>query len=134
MKINNLNSNAFTLLEVLLASVIFIISVAGIFATLNAVRGPVANKENQLAAAVFGKQVLEALYSQVTDASYYNACSMTGAGTSASPCQGFDLSLGFHQVTLPPANAPNIDWPSNNILKNANFIAGNPYLLFSQRR
>jgi Tfp pilus assembly protein PilV len=116
MRIKHLNHKAFTLLEVLLASVIFVVSVAGIFATLNAVRGPVSNKENQLIAAVFGKQVLQALYSQVTDPAYYAVC-----GTS--PCPTFDLSLGTHQV--PHGNLPGLIWPlnlkaSNNACDGAN--------------
>ena len=68
MRIKNLNNTAFSLLEILLAAIIFVISIGGIFATLNAVRAPVANKESALTAAVFGKQVLEALRSQVNAA------------------------------------------------------------------
>jgi len=66
MQITNLTKRAFTLLEVLLAAVIFVVSVAGIFATLSAVRVPVHQKERALTAAVFGQQVLEGLRSQVS--------------------------------------------------------------------
>jgi prepilin-type N-terminal cleavage/methylation domain-containing protein len=94
-----LRNNGFSLLEILLASIIFVISIAGVYATLNAVRTPVANKENALAAAVFGKQVLEALRSSVnaSNSTYYNICTTT--------CANFDLSLGTHQVPMP--------WPTN---------------------
>lgn len=91
MRIKNSHHSAFTLLEVLLSSVIFIITVVGVFATLNAVRTPVTNKEGGLSAAIFAKQVLEALYSQVSAANYYTAC-------GASPCTNFDLSPGLHNV------------------------------------
>ena len=100
----NLNKTAFSLLEILLASIIFIISIGGIFATLNAVRAPVANKESALASAVFGKQVLETLRAQVNAATYYNGCSV---GTS--PCPDFSLSLGAHLVTSLPVG---LAWPS----------------------
>ena len=105
----NLNNTGVTLLEILLASIIFVISVAGIFATLNAVRVPVANKENSLAAAVFGKQILETLRTQVNagTAAFYGTCS-SGAGTVASPCQDFSLTLGTHLANMPAG----LTWPS----------------------
>ncbi len=108
-------NTAFSLLEVLLASVIFVVSVAGLFATLNAVRGPVINKENQLAAVVFGKQVSDALYSQVTDsASYYGICATT-------PCQNFDLEVGVHQVSPATLQATaGLSWPTSLTTCNAN--------------
>jgi len=113
MRIENLNNAAFTLLEVLLSSVIFVISVAGVFATISAVRGPVANKENQLAAAVFEKQVLEALYSNVSAANAnYFACSV-----NQNPCPDFALSVGAHQVTH--GNLPSgLSWPPALIASN----------------
>ena len=89
MRIKNLNNTAFSLLEVLLASIIFIISITGVFVTLTAVRRPVADKESALAAAVFGKQVLESLRSSVDAGTFYNATSSR-------------LSLGgSHQVSVP---------------------------------
>jgi len=104
MRIKSSHHSAFTLLEVLMASLIFVISVLGIFATLNAVRGPVSNKESALTATVFGKQVLEALSSQVTAATYYtNTC-------APPPCTTFDLSVGQHLV--PTASLPaGVNWP-----------------------
>ena len=72
MRINNLNNRAFSLLEVLLASIIFVISITGVFITLTALRKPVADKENALAAAILGKQVLEALRSSVNAGTFYS--------------------------------------------------------------
>jgi len=95
--------SAFTLLEVLLASVVFIVSIAGVFSTLTYVRAPVVSKENALSAAVFGKQVLESLRSQVDNTSYYNSC-------ATNPCQSFDLTLGVHNVPMP---AGGLTWPSS---------------------
>lgn len=102
MRIKNLNNRAFSLLEILLSAIIFVITIGGIFATLNAVRSPVANKESALTAAVFGKQVLEVLRSQVNDPTYY------GTSCTAS-CATFDLELGSHSVTLPTSG---LNWPT----------------------
>jgi Tfp pilus assembly protein PilV len=106
--------NAFSLLEILLASVIFVVAVAGIFGTLSYVRKPVTSRESALSAAVFGKQVLEALRSQVSMAasSNYYSCS-----TVTSPCPDFALSVGQHQVQ--PAGLPvGLRWPSALVAKN----------------
>jgi len=118
MRINNLNKAAFSLLEILLAAVIFAVSVIGIFATLSAVRTPVLSQENSLIAAVFAKQVLEALRSQVSQTlDNYYACSIPADGTVAAPCPDFSLSVGTHQVAT--GNLPaGITWPA--ILINAN--------------
>jgi Tfp pilus assembly protein PilV len=115
MRIKNLNNAGVTLLEILLASIIFVISVAGIFATLSAVRTPVGNKENALSAAVFGKQVLETMRTQVNagSATYYGIC----ASTCATSCTAaLSLCLGTHALNLP---ASGLSWPSTD-LQNAN--------------
>ena len=103
MRINNLNNRAFSLLEVLLASIIFVISITGVFITLTALRKPVADKENALAAAILGKQVLEALRSSVNAGTFYST-------NCSSPCSNFDLSLGTHLVTPLP---PGLSWPAS---------------------
>ena len=117
MKKNSLNNSAFSLLEILLASIIFIVSVGGIFVTLNALRKPVADKESALTAAIFGKQVLEALRSNVDARTYYNCC--TGVANCSGPtpptCGDFSLALGPHQVALPPAGVPQITWPNTGL-------------------
>lgn len=92
MRLTNLNKRAFTLLEILLASIIFIISIGGIYATLSAVRKPVVQKERALTAAILGKQLLESLRSQV-DAR--NIQGPIGAGVWTG-----NLAIGSH--TLPP--------------------------------
>lgn len=103
------NRVGFTLVEILMAAIIFVISVAGIFATLNAVRVPVANKENQLIATVFGKQVLEALRSQVNNTRFYNTtCSDRGSGE----CQDFSFYLGRHLVPTSALLSVGLNWPS----------------------
>ncbi|MBF0503742.1 MAG: type II secretion system protein [Candidatus Omnitrophica bacterium] len=90
MRINKINKSAFTLLEILLSAIIFVISVAGIFATLNAVRQPVVQKQRSLTAAILGQQLLESLRTQV-DASQLTS------GT-------WPLALGLHNTaaTFPP--------------------------------
>jgi Tfp pilus assembly protein PilV len=113
MRMKNLNNTAFSLLEILLASIIFIISIGGVFATLNAVRVPVANKENALSAAVFGKQVLEALRSQVSEQAGLNFYTNCGTG-----CTDFSLALGTHNVTHTTLSAAGLAWPSALIAAN----------------
>jgi len=105
-----LNKSAFSLLEVLLASIIFIVSVGGVFLTLNAIRRPVANKESALTAAIFGKQVLEALRSGVNAGSYYSAC-VTVNPVDGS-CGDFTLSLGTHEVASSVLTPLGLTWPS----------------------
>lgn len=116
MRIKNLNNSAFTLLEILLSSIIFVVTVAGLFATLSAVRAPVTTKENALSAAVFGKQVLETLRAQVNAGTFYTACSSTG---SNGDCKDFSLSVGTHQMSLPAG----LSWPSADVNSaNANLL------------
>ncbi len=122
MNIKNVR-DAFTLLEVLLASVIFMISVAGIFATLNAVRAPVANKQSQLSAAVFGKQILERLYSNVNANTWGTPC-------ATNPCTDFDLAPGSHQVSVATLATAGLSWPTT-ALSNANLIGGVPVLQYT---
>lgn len=112
MRIKNPNSSGFTLLEVLLAAIIFVVSVAGIFATLSAVRAPIANKENALVAAVFGKKVLETLRTQVSagGAAYYGICT---AGCNCTTV--FNLCLGAHSLTLPVGG---FSWPTTDLSNN----------------
>ena len=103
----NLNNTAFSLLEILLSSVIFVISIGGIFATLNAVRTPVSSKEYGLSSAVFGKQVLETLRKQVSQqasTNFYLVCS--------GSCTTFDLELGVHSITPLPSG---LSWPSAHL-------------------
>lgn len=111
MRIKILNNTAFSLLEILLASIIFIISVGGIFATLNAVRAPVVAKENALTAAIYGKQVLEALRSQVTNPQGPSTLFFTCSSVTV-PCPDFALSVGAHQVTAAQLALAGIPMPA----------------------
>ncbi len=52
-------SYGFTIIEALVASVIFSIAVAGIFATTGSIRQPTAENDHSLEAAYIGQQVLE---------------------------------------------------------------------------
>lgn len=118
-------NSAFTLLEVLLAAIIFVITISGVFETLSVMRTPVVNQESSLEATVFGKQVLEALRSKVDASSnaYFYQCSNAGA----NPCPDFGLSIGQHSVNEATLlNQGGLSWPTdnNNALKNANMVNG----------
>jgi len=124
MRITNLNNTAFSLLEILLASIIFIISITGVFMTLTAVRKPVADKESALVASVFGKQVLEALRSSVNAGTFYGNCTDNGHWIAAangatirnangSACGDFSLYLGWHQVSQATLSSAGLTWPTS---------------------
>jgi len=117
MRIKKINNRAFSLLEILLASIIFIISITGVFITLTAVRKPVADKESALAASVFGKQVLEALRSSVSAGTFYNSCSSMNAN---GYCPDFSLSLGKHQVPSGNLLSAGLTWPASLTVANTN--------------
>jgi len=118
----NLNNTAFSLLEILLSAVIFVIAVGGIFATLNAVRTPVSGKEYSLSAVVFGKQVFEALRTNVNNSSGANF--YTDANCSGGICTDFSLAVGNHYVTTSAPLWPSgLSWPT--ALKTANTVACN---------
>ncbi|MDE2027984.1 MAG: hypothetical protein KGK03_08140 [Candidatus Omnitrophica bacterium] len=110
MRQKSLDNAAFSLLEILLSAVIFVVSIAGIFATLNAVRMPVYNKENALTATVFGKQALEALRSKVNASSSANYYSDTNCDGTTGICTDFSLALGTHEVTSLAGTG--LSWPA----------------------
>lgn len=122
MNENNFNKYGVTLLEVLLSSIIFLVSVAGLLVTMNAVRGPVMTKENQLTATVFGKRVLEALYASVDNNTYFT----TSCVGNTSP--KFDLSPCTHTINAAAAAANSrIPWPPPFTQNNCNVDnGGNP--------
>ncbi len=122
------NNTAFTLLEILLASVIFVVSVAGVFATLNAVRTPVTTKETAVTVAIFQKQVTEALYTNVDSGKnqqnqnmYYGTCTDIN-NVVQNPCPQFTLTLGEHQVSSATLQQLGITWPAS--LQGVNNICG----------
>ncbi len=112
MRMKDFNTTGVTLMEILLAAIIFIITVGGIFATLNAVRTPVTQKENALTAAVFGKQVLDTLRANVKPSTFDANCT--------PPCAGFNLKVGLHQVTMP---AGGLNWPSADLASANNYLS-----------
>ena len=60
-----MNKKGFSLIEVILASLIFALSVAGFYAALGSVRTPVQQTDRSLIAAQYGKEVLEDLRKDV---------------------------------------------------------------------
>jgi hypothetical protein len=117
MWIKNLKNTAFTLLEVLLASIIFIISIAGVFATLNVVRTPVGGKEKALAAAILSKQIFEGLRSAVDEdpaLKFYTDCPPGNCIDNK-----LTLALGTHLLTFPvPLQVGTLNMPASLIPSN----------------
>ena len=65
------NRSGFSVVEVIVAAVIFGIAAAGIFATISALREPAEQSDDRVAAAYAGKEILEELRGQI-DASTWN--------------------------------------------------------------
>ncbi|MBF0510937.1 MAG: hypothetical protein HQL13_01270 [Candidatus Omnitrophica bacterium] len=104
-----INNNAFSLLEVLLASIVLVIAVAGVFATLHSVRVKVTNKETALAASAMGCKVLDSLlYAQ--DNTYV---SKYGLKCSDVPsCGAFEIAtLGTHRIDNTTLIHNGLSWP-----------------------
>ena len=81
MKVGLLKKNrGFTIVEIIISSLIFSITAVGIFATLAAVRKPSAESQRRVTAAYFGKQVLDDLRSKI-DATNWQA----GSGGPLDP-------------------------------------------------
>ncbi len=74
--------NGFTIVEVVISSLIFVIAVAGIFASINLLRKPAEDTTDKINAAFVGKEILEGLRKQVDAASW-----QTG-----------DLTVGTHAL------------------------------------
>ena len=119
MKIKNLNNMAFSLLEVLLAAFIFVVTIGTVFITLDALRRPVVDKESALGAVVFGKQVLESLRSLVNAGTLYSSATYLCQGSGQSiTCPDLSLALGTHQYSLvaqPPCVSGTLCWPSSTL-------------------
>ena len=58
-------NRGFTVVEIIVASLIFSITAIGIFSTLAAIRKPSAESQRRVTAAYFGKQVLDDLRAQI---------------------------------------------------------------------
>lgn len=58
------------MVEVMVASVIFVISAAGIFATMSLTRKPTVQVDSKLQAALFGKKILDSLSKSVSPSGY----------------------------------------------------------------
>jgi len=72
----------FTMIEVIVASLVFAIAAAGIFATSAALNRPSEVSDEKLKAAFLGKQILESLRTAVNDDTWMDPSS--------------DLALGSH--------------------------------------
>ncbi|HOW36254.1 MAG TPA: type II secretion system protein [Candidatus Omnitrophota bacterium] len=81
--------NGFSLVEVIIASVIFIISTVGLFSALSGLRTASGESKKRLFAANYGKQVLEGLRAKVDDRTWNDSCNpgtMDLSVTLPNPC------------------------------------------------
>lgn len=69
----------------MVASIIFIIATIGLFSSLSGLRTTSSESKKRLAAANYGRQVLEALRANVDDRSWGNGCAPTVQDLSITP-------------------------------------------------
>ena len=82
---NKNNKSGFSMVEALIAAVIFAVAVVGVFATSAALKKPTVVSDKKLTAAYIGKQVLEDLRSKVDQREW-----LTGSLAT------YNLALGDH--------------------------------------
>ena len=83
---NNLSKkHAFSLVEAMVAAVIFTIGVAGVFASLAAVKKPASDSDKSLGAVLCGQKLLESLRKDVDALTWDNAASNNLALTNGTP-------------------------------------------------
>jgi len=101
---NTVSSKAFSLIEAVVASVIFMIAVTGVFASLSALKRPVATTDKALGAALCGQQFLENLRASVDQQDWAIASSKlrpTGSVAGASCVEnGVTYSINYQVVAV----------------------------------
>jgi len=80
------SSNAFSMVEVIVAAVIFTLAAAGVLAAISRARAPMSIADERLKAAAYGEQVLANLRSHISD------------GDSLGPY----LNDGVHELPVSP--------------------------------
>lgn len=76
----------FTLVEVVVAAVIFTIAVTGVFASLASLKKPVVTNDKALEAAYCGQQFLEGLRAAVDARDWSTGKLAPAVGVTGSPC------------------------------------------------
>ncbi len=84
------DQSAFTIVEVLVSSVIFAIAAVGVFASIAAIRSPSMVSERKLTAAYYGRQILDDLRTKVDGRNWVSATSTWNGGS--------DLAVGTHSL------------------------------------
>ncbi len=102
MKKISKNNAGFSMVEVLAATVIFAIATTGIYTMLSNIRTPAANTEDRLEAALCGRQILEALKSQVYEGTMDEGALAEGtgidpAGYKTDACAGLSVTYDVDQ-------------------------------------
>jgi prepilin-type N-terminal cleavage/methylation domain-containing protein len=75
----------FTMTEVIVATLIFSLAMAGVFASISELRQPAVESTQEVTAAFIGKRILEDLRSQVNAQSWDTAGSDLELGTHTGP-------------------------------------------------
>lgn len=72
---------AFTMTEIIVATVIFTLGIAGLFTTISSLRQPAIESTQEVTAAFIGKRILEDLRGEVNAASWDSGKLATGTHT-----------------------------------------------------
>ena len=105
-----INQKGISLVEVLVASVIFSVAALGMFSTLSMMRVSSDVSDKKLGAAYFGRQVLEELRAKVDQRSYNDPGSLLSIGNhtyvNTNPQSPYTAT---YTVTLDPTGARKVD-------------------------
>ncbi len=98
---------AFTIVEVLVAAVIFSITVLGVFSTIAAIRKPAAVSERTLVAAYYGRQVLEDLRAKIDKRDWNTGLLSTGTHNYGTAIiHGVSYAASYLVENAPEATLP----------------------------
>lgn len=106
---------AFTITEVVIATMIFTLAMAGVFASISQLRQPAAESTQEVTAAFFGKWVLDDLRRQVSADTWNNGILANGStGTITNTIDGRTYNATYFVVDDPGTNARqvtlNVTW------------------------
>ena len=113
------SQKGFTMVEAVVAALIFAAVVVGIFSTTAALKKPAVNSDKKLTAAYLGKQVLEDLRSKVDQRDWDTGALKVGGPYTlppiVNPTYGVTYTVTYTVSAVPGSSARQVDlkvqWP-----------------------
>ena len=111
-----LNRSAFSLVEAMVAGVIFTITAAGVFASLAAVQKPAVTNDKSLGAAYCGQKFFESLRANVDVRDWATGKLKPGGGSVTCDQNGVTYTVNYTIVDMLPSSTARqaritISWP-----------------------